>query len=487
MMKSTFTWVGLWLVFFPLAVHAASLGFSVEEGPGSRLAVEVVDQARGTPVGGAEVVVGERLDQLAQVEAFLTGWDGATEVVLTGGERGQAVLVRASGYVPFAILGVSAGRLRVYLRSQVQAAEVIVTGRLGGFPARSGSDRVQAGFVFRALSVFDLVQFQFNQIISPLRDTIDVFGSREIPANLVLPDQQVSIPFSSIHLNKPDYRLPLHAGVETRLAAIQGEIRSGDLIDLFVGGGKMDFGALNLLKMTKVGLTDVHAPREGVRENFETRFALAPKHTVSARAAPFPADVVVAAAVDTNGDRQALVPTDLKTAAKAGQQVRPVRLMGAGSELAGERVVAALAIAESGKRLSGIAEMGVGDSVTLPEFRRVNELADFSTAPGLVQLSGVEGGLASLTVQKRLPPDSEGKPRVGEPLAVVYALPRAGVQSVAFGRLGLSVAEVGRFAVSEFELGAAFDPARIDADRALDGLKRFTRAMATYKRDPSTF
>jgi hypothetical protein len=329
--------------------------------------------------------------------------------------------------------------------------------------------------------VFDLVQFQFNQIISPLRDTVDIMGPRQLPSNLVLPDQRVRIPFSTLHLNKPDYRLPLQAHVPVPLAAVQGEMKSGDVINLFMGGGKFDFGALNILKFTKVGVTDLADPRDGIRENFDATYPVAPRHNVTTRSAPFPADVVVAAAVDTHNDRNRLVPTDLKTAARAGEQAKAVRLSSAGPELAGPRVVAGLAIGEEGKRLSGVAVIGAGDQVQLSEFRPVNRLEDFQSAPAAVSFAGMVGGLSSLVLSRRLPPDSEGKPQVGEAMATVYALPRAARAQVGLSSLGLNPAEVGRYAVHEFELEQGFDSSRVDGERALHGLKRFTRSVATYK------
>jgi hypothetical protein len=462
--------------------HAGNLGFSWQVGAGGRVAVEVLDRNQGQPVSQAQVSVSEGLDGSAS--SWREVAEGATtQFVLPNRSGPFAIRVRADGYSTFALVGVppAGGSLKVYLSRRQNPADAILSGRLGGWAPRSGSDRIQAGLVLKALSVFDLVQFQFDQIISPLRDTVDIMGNRQIPSNVVLPDQRVSIPLGTLRLNKPDYRLPVESSRPVSLAAVQGEMRSGEVINLFMGGGKFDFGALNILKFTKAGIIDVADPRDGARENIDASFTVSPRHTVTPRAAPFPSDIVVAAAVDTLGDRKRLLPTDLKTAGKAGEQARPVRLAGIGPELPGPRVVAGLAIGEEGKRLSGVAHIGVSDQVQLAEFRPVTRHEDFGTAPQKVGFAGLTSGLTSLVFQKRLPPDSEKKARVGEVLATVYALPTAQQGGISLSELGLSVSEVGRYAYHEFELEAGFDPSRIDEQSALDGIRRFTRSAATYR------
>ena len=70
------------------------------------------------------------------------------------------------------------------------------------------------------------------------------------------------------------------------------------------------------------------------------------RHQVTVDAPPFPADVMVAAATDLSGDRQTLIPTDIKTAMSADHpgQIQTVSLSAPSQNLGQSRGVISFAV-----------------------------------------------------------------------------------------------------------------------------------------------
>jgi hypothetical protein len=255
-------------------------------------------------------------------------------------------------------------------------------------------------------------------------------------------------------------------------------------MNLFMGGGKtMDTSILNILKMKKMGFVHIDRVSNGLKQDIVAQYDFQEKNRVQVQAAPFPqASIVVASAIDYSGRGTELIPTDIKSAAEEGKAPRETRVVSTAVPAGAHRVLAAVAIQGRGKRLSGIAMKAQGERADFGAFRPGVAIDDFSEVPAQVPMKGILEGLTSLMVQKRLEKDSEGKPRVGHAMAIVYALPTAVPFQVSWRGLGISDSEVGRYTVSEFEFDRSrFDPGNIDGSRQMESLQRFTRSMATYR------
>lgn len=185
-----------------------TLGFSIADRSGN-FDIRVVDELTQSPITDATI----RLEEASPGSAV------------------RNLTVSKAGYATITLMGLMGQPVTVYLKPiPTTFSEVMVSGQLTGFPPHPSSRTVQAGLVFRTMNAFDLLHFDTDALISPLRDTIDVMGPRRVPSNLVLPSQSVSYFLVSFELDKPDYRLPLPAGKESRLVGIQGEIDVRDLV-----------------------------------------------------------------------------------------------------------------------------------------------------------------------------------------------------------------------------------------------------------------
>jgi hypothetical protein len=385
-------------------------------------------------------------------------------------------------YVSVQVHGVEPGRLRVELRPLRQSPnEASAEGLLEGWQPFQ-RDSVTAGAVFRSLSSGDLVWLDPSLFISPWKDEIDVLGPRQVPSNLVLPRQTVDLPLGSLELNKPRYRLPLKAGAGNRLVAVQGEARVSDLLPLFQGGGSgSGLEILDRLKFTRVGLTSewFPSPGEAVRETIETALDLKAGHQVSTSAAPFAGDVLLAAMTDLAGDREILIPTDLKL----GDSRRAVSLSTPAQNLGRGRLVAGIAISRPadpnapegdprrrrGARISAVLADRAGKIVQLPVFPAVQDsVSDFvRRAPETVAVQGRAGGLSALLVEAE-----------DRPISMVYLLPRAGTVSVSLKELGGGLERIQGLEVRRYEFDGSFEGGRIDGETSLRRLTRFTRSTA---------
>ena len=150
------------------------------------------------------------------------------------------ISVQKEGYTPVTLAGVHHHEVTIELKRTEDAkmGEVLASGTMGDYHVSPDDQLVRAGFVFRNINVLDLVHFQLDSFLSPLKDTIDVWGKPQIPSNVVLPEQEIQILFGSVKLDKQSYRLPLRPGYETQLISAQGDIAVSDIVSLIVGGGK---------------------------------------------------------------------------------------------------------------------------------------------------------------------------------------------------------------------------------------------------------
>lgn len=131
-------------------------------------------------------------------------------------------------------------------------------GKLRGFMERAspfGSEWVYAGLVTGPIALDGVDALAVESLISPWKDTLSLFGEREVPSNLVLPEQKVRLPVGSVSLKKDRYRLPRIEGTRTPLFVFFGRIHRDALLSAASGGG-VSPALLNELEVMGLGETE---------------------------------------------------------------------------------------------------------------------------------------------------------------------------------------------------------------------------------------
>ncbi|OFZ83085.1 MAG: hypothetical protein A2583_12770 [Bdellovibrionales bacterium RIFOXYD1_FULL_53_11] len=477
MMKRMIGLLGV-IVLTALPARAGNFAFSVANDPAAGDSVEVVvfDELGGVPLAGADVLVGTSLDP-SDATAVTGRADAAGRFVARGWGRGRIYVALAAkkGYERVSVSGVRGSSITIFLRKLAAEERLVLgTGVSGGWADATSNKMVRAGLVFKSLGAMDLLSFRVESLISPLKDKIDVFGEREVPSNLVLPEQEVVVFPVTISLDKPSYRLPVQAGRRLRLAMLQGEIAAKELTS---GGGQLSAGILNKLKCRKAALSGFMVPEDDFKREIDSDIELQGVHRVTPALPPFAADIIVAAVMDPDGSAEYMLPTDVKTAATADNpsQIKTVTLAAPVRLPAGAVTdVVAAALGKNGRLVSGIRVRGAGKTVEPGKFLELQALADVTKPPASLDMRAPGSGVAVVIIEIDAPDDAV------IPVWNAYALPSAGKVSVPLARLPADM-KVRRFSVSALELGAGFDETTVDASRVMRGLTRFSRAMAWVK------
>jgi len=369
---------------------------------------------------------------------------------------------------------------------------VIASGTTGGWnmPASASEDTgvmakpVTLGLVIRSLSGFDLLDFSLKSVISPLNDTINIWGDREIPSNLVLPPQTIPVFIGSAKVNKLNYRLPIPSLVPSRLGVIQGRMMSDDLIAIGQSG-ELSLSSLNKLEFTRVGLTAPVVPDADFRQDVNADTALSAAHAVTVTAAPFSADVMVAAFTDVHADRSVMLPTDLKTpisaslSAESAGTAAPVSLKSMAPLQGSTRAIVGIALSPDNRKMAGVLADQAGAQLQLPPFLPAPDLADSAQLPATIGLPAAKQGLSSAVFEVLRPKAAPTHPGPATyPVWTVFSLPAAGPLSISTRSLGPDAASIRSVSVTSMEFTPAFDEARIDGMKAIQDLRRFGRVSA---------
>lgn len=472
------------------SAQAGSLGFSIENGDPSSLQVTVLDEQTLAPVVDAQIEV----NSLGNASTSSGDWVAADTL--------KAVTVSKPGYVTMTIAGVRGGHLTVHLkRLEISVAEVIASGTVGGWsmPAHVQSPResgdsgepgalakpIALGLVIRSLSGLDLLDFTLQSVVSPLNDTINIWGDREIPSNLVLPPQSIPLLIGSAKVNKLNYRLPVPSGISSRLGVIQGKMMSNDLISIGQSG-ELSLSSLNKFEFTRVGLAATVTPNSDFRQDVSADTALSPTHSVSVTAAPFAADVMVAAFTNLYSDRSVMVPTDLKTPISASLSVGPLAdattsvLLKSMAPLQGStREIVGIALSPDNRKIAGVMVEQASAQLQLPTFLPTPELADSLRLPATIRLPAAKQGLSSALFEAPRPKAGPTPPGSATyPVWMVMSLPEAGALSISTQTLGTNAASIRSISLATMEFSPDFDETRIDGLTAIQGLRRFSRVNA---------
>ncbi len=454
------------------ASAAETLGFSVssESSSSTEMSVTVVDEANLQPVEGAKVSVFDSaptaMDQITDATGVLTFGN------LTSGFK--SVTVSKDGFSSITVAGLNGANITIYLKAlPSQAAQPIVSGNTSGWEPIKNSNLVYAGVAFRNLSVYDLAGFRPEGLISPLKDHIDVMGDREIPSNLALPQQDVNVSIFTIHLDKPQFRLPLPKGKESRLVLLQGNIPARELMNAAQNGQAGYLDVINKLKMSRVGISSAFTPNADMSQNVATSVTVGATHQVTPSAPPFSANVFAAAVTDTAGDRTILVPTDVKISAKAGEGIKAVSLAAPTSAFGKTQNVLTVAQDSNTNRISGIVTASAGKTVQPGAFLDVAQLQALTSVPKNFMVGNSDSKLMGLVFNS--PSATDGAPST--PVWYVYSLP--GTPPLRVAADPLDGKKLSDYSSVQFEFGSN----QID----MMSLKRFTRATAaiTVAQEPA--
>lgn len=442
------------IALLPRFSFAETLGFSIDgDSRDSRAQIEVRDDQTLRPITDAQVKLAE----------------------------GMAT-VRKEGFATVTVAGIAHQHVTVYLKRLPEPAErgqVVISGTMGDYQVPEDGSVVRAGLVFRAPSVFDLLHFEISSLVSPITDTIDVMGERKIPSNLVLPRQDVPVLFTTVELNKPEYRLPLSRQSRSRLVGVQLQIKTDDLVSMMTGDGNLSSPAnLNRLTFDRVGYTDPVTPSDGLRRDVPATTGLEDAYQVEVAKPPFKADVMVAALSDLAGDREQLVPTDIKYPDNQGERIAPVRLRGASPALGQNRGVLAIAMVDKGKNISGVLDPMAGASVQLGQFLGIEPIQDFQALPATVGLQAAPNSVASAVFESSALDPVTGKTQ-SYPIWYVYSLPGAGAVNIPTAQAPVA-GQIKSYSVMQLEFSSLNEDS-IDGRTIMTELRRFSRSEARHK------
>lgn len=254
------------VTFVPEALARKVIPIDTDPSPAKGIVITVRDERAA--VSGAHVWVESAEGRL--LAEGITALDGRYTAGLSDSAIAGGVSITASapGHSAVSFLENVTHRVNIELPRDSVDSFSTMTGLLTGFKESDDETKAQAGIVAKALEMSDLANLDPTSLVSPLKDTMDVFGPREIPSNLVLPDQTFPVYFIPVHVDKPTYRLPVLTGSSSRYFGVTGAVNVQEAINIIRGDNTWDI--INLLEFQKVGLTKpVPVPRAGDTINLD--------------------------------------------------------------------------------------------------------------------------------------------------------------------------------------------------------------------------
>jgi hypothetical protein len=173
------------------------------------LAVKVIDSTTGTPVDGAAVMVGDRVGEPFAGKIVYTNYNGEAVFLASeiGGLNNFPVSIFAQGYTYYTVFDITPGELVVYVEPiNDQYDRALLRGKFSGYPQISQDNRIDAGIFIPMPTLQTLIRGDFSSFIGP-PDTIDIYGEREIPGNIVAPKQKEYYGIIPLKLDKPYYKM----------------------------------------------------------------------------------------------------------------------------------------------------------------------------------------------------------------------------------------------------------------------------------------
>lgn len=255
------------LVFIPKnnAFAKRLLPIDVDPSGGTGLSISVVAESDiAVDAGPLQAQVWVESQDGRLIARGLTDESGKYNVDLSAAEVSSGLMVTAwaKGYSAVSHVHTITSRINFVLPSIPRDEYSELRGTIKGFGDLDSDTRATAGLVAKTLQVADLGSIDTSAFISPMHDEVDIFGPRNIPSNLVLPDQTIPVFFLPIRINKPIYRLPMLAGSTNRYFGLSGSVPVSEAVEAIRGGNTWDL--INLMKIEKVGITEpILAPSQG--------------------------------------------------------------------------------------------------------------------------------------------------------------------------------------------------------------------------------
>lgn len=196
--------------------------------------LKVVDSA-GNPIGGAQILIGNALDQPFTENFLATSANGEFHAP-AGWTSPQAVTLSAPGYVRATYLMQTPNGQSFVLRPSPAAQTLNLKGVTNGFKVKNHDGWVDFGIVIPSITRQGFINFDLSSFISAETDEISVIGnSFNIPKNISLPRQEESY-FFNIEFDKPAYQLGFRGPGPQMVFVARGQFPLDDVVNEVRGG-----------------------------------------------------------------------------------------------------------------------------------------------------------------------------------------------------------------------------------------------------------
>lgn len=360
-----------------------SLGFSLKQEPSliGKVEVTVQDDSTEAALMGAQIRIEERVFDASTI-VQTTGTSGQLSLDWDTRVKKYNLTIDKTGYSRLTLIGISANQVSVFLKPIAETPR-LASGHSDVWLPSLGRSTIQAGIVFKSLSPTQFISFDLGGLLSPLKDQIDVWGKRDVPSNVVFPDQTISVIIGSSRINKPDYRLPLRPSKTLSLTHLQLKVKVSDLLSDVQN--KKGISTINHLTFTQSEVSPDSLNSGNLSQDFKSPQPILPaKYTVTVNELPFKSDLVVGSFAFSSGREGIWIPNDFKVAASlADQKIKPVNL---GAQNADGIIVAAFALGEHGSQVAGVLEKNPNTQAKITGFNALPLIADFNVLPNQIPL-----------------------------------------------------------------------------------------------------
>lgn len=280
------------------------------------VAITIKDASTGAPLAGVTVLLGSEEGIPFKGNKLTT--DSAGRVAFSAPELQShptlSVTAKKLGYAVTTIYSTNANTVEMALQPDPNPnAYGFLQGKLLGFPPGYNSRTMELGIFLPGFRIESLLNFDPQQIVSSYKVPVDIYGERQIPGNVVFPPQDKTYIFFPVHLEKPEFIMPLPIGMKTHMSGIVGAVNISDAISAMK---ERDFlQILNLATLTHTNWTS-----ERVTVNGHANFDLTVQQAITQKAItsryqniPARLDAVAITMVDPTGDRGDFIPVDVKS------------------------------------------------------------------------------------------------------------------------------------------------------------------------------
>ena len=286
---------------------------------GETLRVRIFDSTTSLPLESATVLIGERAGIPFAGNIAATGSGGGAEFraaeIATAAQL--SVTAHKAGYQALTIQATRGREVDLFLAPDPRIeAFHFLRGTFTGWPTGIGRTQVEIGLFLPAFRASTILNFDLSQIVSTYKEEIRVLGQAvKVPGNFVLPPQDKVYNFIPVHLEKPNYAMPLASDTQTHMSAIVGDAALASVVteirakDFLAAVNHVNFTKLQWSTWTSVtgdAALNINASRQLAAQSLTSRHGALPPEL----------DLVVFSMLDPTGEGRALVPMDIKSRAR---------------------------------------------------------------------------------------------------------------------------------------------------------------------------